>query len=343
VAHEVARLRHAAHDRRLDRIAERIGRAHVVGRRVAEERLHVTERGCPDAEHVRIDDRVLQLIELGRIEAVLQADADRQRRHGQRRVEGGAGAGAAVLPVGRRNDAAVRAVERHVAVDRLLGVDAQHVACVRRIRREVRDRVAHHVERRRDLTAAVDDAADESARDVGQHRHLDVVVREGARAARGQTGRIGRRQRRPAGVVALPGAQQLHVHRRERVGRKADVAAAVGNVVPHDAARGRHVLGLAQYEARDVGDLARRVARERVGDVGDERVVRVGGIDLAEGPTGQLLVRRLVVDGGRRVDHDARDARLHRRRRRDAGENRSYRAQPPTGAAQPQLTHGCLL
>src|SRR6185369_3999246 len=144
-------------------------------------------------------------------------------------------------------------------------------------------------------------------------------------------------------VVALPSAQELDVFRCERIVREADVAAAVGNVVPHHADRGRHVLRLAQDEARDVGDLARRrIARERVRDVGDERVVRVGGIDLAERAARDLLVAGLGTDVGSGVDHDARDARLHRRRRQP-GKDRRHRAQSPTGAAQPQLTHGCLL
>ncbi len=47
--------------------------------RVAEERLHVAERRGADAEHVRVLHPVHELIELGRIEAALQAHLHRQR------------------------------------------------------------------------------------------------------------------------------------------------------------------------------------------------------------------------------------------------------------------------
>jgi hypothetical protein len=71
--------------------------------------------------------------------------------------------------------------------------------------------------------------------------------------------------------------------------------------------------------------------------------LRIGGIDLAECPAGELFVGGLVVDGRGRVDHDARDARLHRRRRSDPRNHRYHRAQSPSDPGQPQITHGSLL
>ena len=57
--------------------ASGFGGAEIVVRRVLEERAHVAERGGAGAQHVGVLHRVHELVELGRIEAALQADAAR--------------------------------------------------------------------------------------------------------------------------------------------------------------------------------------------------------------------------------------------------------------------------
>ena len=54
---------------------------------MAEERIHVAERGEADAEHVRIFHRVDELVERVRIESALQADVDGEAAGQLRRVE----------------------------------------------------------------------------------------------------------------------------------------------------------------------------------------------------------------------------------------------------------------
>src|SRR5215470_12099132 len=99
VACEVPRLRGTADDGPLDAAGYRVRGAEVVLAAVAEERLHVPERGRASAEDVGVLHSVHELVELRRIEAVLHADVHGQRRDREWRSEGAAGPAAAVLPV----------------------------------------------------------------------------------------------------------------------------------------------------------------------------------------------------------------------------------------------------
>src|SRR5438045_7876830 len=102
---EVARLRRAADDRPLDGAGERVGGAEIVLGFVLEKRSDVTERRRAGTQHVRVLDGVDQLIELRRVEAVLQAQAHGQRGDRRWREERAA---AAELPVAVRDGAALR-------------------------------------------------------------------------------------------------------------------------------------------------------------------------------------------------------------------------------------------
>ena len=96
----VAGLRAAARNAALDASRQRIRGAGIVFVRVFEERRDIAPRGETDAEDVRVFRGVDHLIELGRIEAALEADLHRQLRQRQRRVERAA---AAEFPVGARD------------------------------------------------------------------------------------------------------------------------------------------------------------------------------------------------------------------------------------------------
>ena len=302
---EVARLRHAADDRPLDVAGERIA---VGCRRAPEERGDVAECGGAGAEHVGIRDRIRELIELRWIKAVLQAQPDGQRGHRRRRCERAA---AAELPVAVRDRSALR----DHSVDGLLEMDLQRRAgVVRRVRREVGNRVAHHVERLRPGPAAVDDAAEDLSGRAGDPGRLHplVAARRDRRRGRGVGG-----HHRGAGVVALPAAGEADVALHAQVARDRDPAAAIGHVVPHQAARLRQVHRLDDEEARDVLDLPVRVSLG-MREVCDLVVVPVARIELAERAPGDGLVRRLAggLSGERlgAVDDDARDARVRWRR-----------------------------
>ena len=104
---------------------ERVRRAEIVGSCVAEERLHVAERGGADAEHVRILHRVDQLIELRRIEAVAPSG---------RRCTGSAGdrqSGAAKVPPPQNFQSLFGIVPPSVTTP-LIGLLQMHVAASRR-------------------------------------------------------------------------------------------------------------------------------------------------------------------------------------------------------------------
>src|SRR5205823_498757 len=100
VPDEVARLRRAAHDLRLDRAGDRVGGAEIVLGLVAEERADIAERRGAGAEHVWVLDGVAELIKLGRVEAVLHAHIYRQCGH---RHWGRERAAAAEFPVAVRD------------------------------------------------------------------------------------------------------------------------------------------------------------------------------------------------------------------------------------------------
>ena len=61
-----------------------------------------------------------------------------------------------------------------------------------------------------------------------------------------------------------------------------DSAAAVRHILPHHAAALRHIDGLHKIEVRKVLDFTVRVAWRQF-DVCDDRVVRIVGVELAEG------------------------------------------------------------
>ncbi len=229
--------------------------------------------------------------------------------------------GSAEFPVAVRDRRAVG----DLAVDGLTQHGAHQGAGVAvHVGRKIRNRVAHHVERRRIQSAAVDDAAEHRAGDARQHRRHHVMVRERRCRCAGGSRHIGRqagharRHGGGAGVVALPAAQQVQVTRGEQIGVERHVAAAVGHVVPHQAARVGHVHRLADAKARDVLDVATRIAWRET-EVGDFLVVAIARIQFAEGAAGQFLVGLGGVGGvgqrGGRVDDDARHARLRERAR----------------------------
>src|SRR5260370_94204 len=97
---EVARLRRAADDRPHDGAGERIGDAEIVLGFVLEKRSDVTERRRARAQHVRIRDRVDQLVKPRGIETVLQAQPHRRRgaRGGGVRVLAGTAVAPALSP-----------------------------------------------------------------------------------------------------------------------------------------------------------------------------------------------------------------------------------------------------
>ena len=326
----------APHRRGGDAPGDRIRRADVIGGLVLEEGPHIPERGHADAEDVRALGLVGQLVEQVRIEAVLEADVDRQVA-GQvgfadvvgRSWKRGRRAAVREAPVGRRNHAAFG----DLSVDRLLGVRRQHRGARVERDRQVGHRIAHHVQGRRVGAASVDDARQHLAGDeltvLARHRHDDPVI--------GATGVIDRDRGR-AGVVGLPSARQADIA-QVALGRvDDDVAATVRHVMPQESAGHREVDRLGDRERGLVAHFAVGVLAEL--DVGDDGVVVVVGIELAERPAAQRLIRDSAArDGGRRVDDDARDPRLDRCRRRDTRPHHDHRPQPPSGTVQPRLFH----
>ena len=82
------------------------------------------------------------------------------------------------------------------------------------------------------------------------------------------------------------------------IGADGERAAAIGHVVPHQAARFRHVDRLGDDESRDVAYLAVRVFAER--DILNDFVERIARIELAECAAGDLLVLTCVAVRGAR-------------------------------------------
>ena len=122
---EVAGLRTAAGDDPRNLIGQRIRRALGIARRIAEERRHVTKRGVPDAEHVRVPRGEHDLVEQLGIEAALHANLRRVGRSGKRVRR----AAARPCPIGRRN----RALPTNLAVDGLGRMRRERRACVSRL------------------------------------------------------------------------------------------------------------------------------------------------------------------------------------------------------------------
>jgi hypothetical protein len=156
-------------------------------------------------------------------------------------------------------------------------------------------------QRRRDLgRVSVDDAShhlpgDRPSVAIARHGHDHILA--GPAVGGG------------ARIVTLPAAQQADVARIALVRRKGDVAAAIGNVVPHQAARLRHVHRLADDERRHVFDLAARVRRRKL-QVGNDLVRLVERIELTEGEAPDLFIGDAGSAGGwrRALDDDLRDA-----------------------------------
>ena len=285
---------------------------------VAEERLDVAERRRTGAKHVRVLYGVDELVQLRRVEAAncaIQANTHRQaRRRRAGRSERRARA-VAELPVAVRD----RVAFGHDACERLVRVHLQdRVRVVGRVRGEVRNRVAHHVQRLVGA-AAVHDAAEDSARHACEDRRLYPLI--GGR----RHGRKGRRvsgNRGPSRVVALPAAAQTDIVRVAEIGRNRDAAAAIRDVVPHQPARLRHVDGLHDEEGGDVVNLAVLVSR-RQPDVGDEDVVRVFGIQFTERAPGDRLVRDILAgEGRRRINDDPGDLCMRLRDRHEHCDDR---------------------
>ena len=207
VTGEVPRLRDATDDRPLDAAGHRIGRAEIVGRRVAEERLHVAERRGAGSQDVGVFYGVDELIEFGWIETIFQADVNREHSHCSGRRK--SASRAAKLPVAVRYGRAFGDHARDGFVqDRL----QRGPGIVVDVNGKVRNRIAHHVQRLPRQAAAVDDAAHDIAGDAGGHRRLDIMVGEHRRCARRDVGRQAahvRRESRRHRVVPLPAAEQL--------------------------------------------------------------------------------------------------------------------------------------
>ena len=85
--------------------------------------------------------------------------------------------------------------------------------------------------------------------------------------------------------ISLPAADERDVPLGTRGGLS---AAAIDDGISQHAARLRHVDRLDERERRDVFDLAPRIAWRKL-DVGDDRVLRIVGIELAVNLSGDLL------------------------------------------------------
>jgi hypothetical protein len=99
-AQEVAGLRSADGDGRLDLAGDWIGETGIVVARIPEEGVDVAGRGEADAQYQRVLGSIGQLIEIGRVEPILQAQAMRIGRAGER----GARAIGKSPPVARNRD-----------------------------------------------------------------------------------------------------------------------------------------------------------------------------------------------------------------------------------------------
>ena len=304
-AQEVARLRDAARDAVTYLAGQRVGGAGVIGLRGLEEVAHIAPRREAHAQRQRILRLEHHHVQLGRIEAALDADLPAVRRRGG--LERGA---ARPLPVGARNDLLVR----HLAARRFAVARDEHVVGGVERRRQVGHRIALHDQALRRKPGPVDDAADHLAGDgravaMARDRQLEEVAPgRGHRRAHGRAvvGVDGR-------VVALPGTGQADVAEDPLGHDEGGRAAAVRHVVPHQSARIGHVDRLGQHEARRVADLA--VGTLCQADVLDDRIARIGRFELAEGAPGDLLVGdRLARQRDRRtVEDDARHTGLRRR------------------------------
>ena len=157
---------------------------------------------------------------------------------------------------------------------------------------------------------AVDDAPKHLACDFGAveifgHGHLQELQA----IDRGLSLDLGR-----ACVIALPSTGQANVTHGKFLLGIGEHSAAVGYIVPHEAAGVFEVDGLVDHKGGHVADLAVGVFGQL--DVLDDAVLWEFGVQLAKGPSSNLFVgnrgrtARGHWHGFGFVDHDARDAGL---------------------------------
>ena len=268
----VTGLRLTAADHPVDLTAYGIRRTRVVLCRVSKEGCNIPECSEADSKDVRVLRRKYDLIEQLRIESVLDADLSRVRR-AWKWIRGTA---FRPCPITARDRRPIRNLAVHglgtMRRERRFGRIEAH--------RFVRHGICVDEHRARIDTAGIDDATHDEAGDrrpIGILRNRDchpLVI-------------VGRS--RPARIIALPSAAQTDVAivAMGRVNR--NPAATVRHVLPHEVAALRHVDGLHEIEARDVLDLAIRVARSQL-DVVDDRVVWIVRIEFAEGAARQRFI-----------------------------------------------------
>ncbi|HWF96441.1 MAG TPA: hypothetical protein VG291_15905 [Xanthobacteraceae bacterium] len=298
-AQEISRLGNPAGDRPADPVGDRIGRSRIILRGIAEEGAHIAERRESDAQDQRILGGEHHLVEQLGIEAVLEADLGRVGGSGKWMLSAAFGEG----PVGGRNfgaraDHASGGLGCMGGEARLLGIERD---------RPIGQRIGVHDHGLRIGASGIEDAPHDAPGDrrpigILRHRHDDIVV-------------VGPR-RGPARIVALPAAGKTDVAGRALERPDGDPAAAIGHVVPHQAARPRHVDRLHQLKRGGVLDHPTRIAGREL-DVLDDRIVRIVRIELPEGAPGQGFVgagaaEARPVEGGRhlRVDDDLGHPRL---------------------------------
>ncbi len=246
----------------------------IVIRFVAKERADVARGGKADARDDRVVDRVEELVQLGRIEAVAQAHLGRVGCARERRL-----AAVGERPVGRRD-------LRHAALH------ARH-----RFRRDHVEREVGRVHRRgritRDLVARDDDGLRVAAH-VSPPRHERTAdARAIGILGDGQLHRLVVRGRRH---VALPSGHDGDA--AVLVGRRGAVPPVHDRIEDH-AVGLAHVDRLHQRERHVVLDHAPRVARREL-EIGDDLVVRVVGTELAvRASVDALVLARLRRTTGR--------------------------------------------
>src|SRR5262249_25824243 len=222
----VSGLRAAARDAVRDAAGQWIRSAGIILGRVLEERCDVAPGSEADTEDIWIFRRIHHLIELGRVEAALEADLHRQPGQRHRRVESAA---AAEFPIRGR-------YRRLAGDDTLLRfVIARDEGRSRRVqgRRQIRHRIRLHDERLRSGTGAVDDATEDGAGDrravrIPGDRDLQPVIACSVHRRAYGGAELGAHAR----VIALPCAGQPNVAEGALHAVYYDRPAAIGDVVP---------------------------------------------------------------------------------------------------------------